>query len=180
MVRCIQSCNKLHYSQLLRLRSDAAAGLLLASFCAAHSQTRSAMSSSAGSIAGGKVSSRHCAAGGSCEGCALSGLLACSLERLGRCLGRCLSRGVRSRGWWLWLNWLWLGLGRSGGGSLLRVFFFEQQHYWKFIVAFCEARSRKPCRPSRGQALTDLPSSWQRNAVRVGAAPELELQCDFG
>jgi hypothetical protein len=82
------------------------------------------MSSSAGSIAGGKVSSRHCAAGGSCEGCALSGLLACSLERLGRCLGRCLSRGVRSRGWWLWLNWLWLGLGRSGGVSLLRVFFF--------------------------------------------------------
>ena len=31
VVRCIQSCNKLHYSQLLRLRSDAAAGLLLAS-----------------------------------------------------------------------------------------------------------------------------------------------------
>ena len=31
VVRCIQSCNKLHYSQLLRLRSDSAAGLLLAS-----------------------------------------------------------------------------------------------------------------------------------------------------
>ena len=54
VVRCIQHIQCSTYSQLLRLRSDAAAGLLLASFCNAHSQTRSAKSSSAGRIAGGK------------------------------------------------------------------------------------------------------------------------------
>ena len=100
VVRCIQSCNKLHYSQLLRLRSGAAAGLLLASsYC-----TLSELDPQKAPLRGawrGKVSSRHCATSGSCESCALSGLLACSLERLGRCLGRCVSRGVRSRGWWL-------------------------------------------------------------------------------
>ena len=34
-----------------------------------------------------------------------------------------------------------------GGSAAVVCVVFERRHYWKFIVAFCEARSRKPCIP---------------------------------